>query len=131
MIIENIDVVPAHFFVYADETHIKQSECRRRYGYSSEGDRAIVGRWQYVGTESCSSALVSMSIEGVMSVSTFVTNEMESIDFLHALQFDILVHMLPFPNPRSILVLDNAHCTTVNAHCLLRVTNLKWSLCEL
>ncbi len=123
MVRDNIDVIPASWYVFIDETHIKPEDCLRHYGYSVSGLPAITNRWKHTGDgDNCTSALVSLTLGGVMSVTVF-TEEMTGVDFIHALQSDILPQMNPFPGERSILVMDNAS-THFKLDCIALCSNI-------
>lgn len=103
--------VSAREYVFVDESHISAQEAKRRRGWSQAGERAWVR--STLGDRVSCSAVTSMAMYGVLSVSTF--DIVDGDLFLFALETDILPLMNraddPYstePVPMSILVMDNA-----------------------
>jgi transposase len=106
-IIDNLDEIPSYMYLFVDETHLTPEETLRRHGVSKRGKPAYSSHWLCHKGEPGCSGIVSMSIEGIRSISTYGEN-VDANTFLDALENDILPHTTPFPGPRSILCLDNA-----------------------
>jgi hypothetical protein len=107
----------AEHFVYCDETHCKEVDARRKYGWSERGAPAFVRSNHVLGHGQSCSAIATLSMEGIVTATTYdlVTSDV----FLYELQMNIRPCMSPFPAPRSVLILDNA-----TIHDKLRIVTL-------
>mmetsp|Transcript_24643 Transcript_24643/g.41662 ORF Transcript_24643/g.41662 Transcript_24643/m.41662 type:complete len:223 (-) Transcript_24643:88-756(-) len=106
-VIDHLDIHPSFMFMFVDETHPTPEETLRRCGVSKRGRPPHTSHWIYHKGVSGCTGIVSLSIEGVRSVTTFG----ESVDAdmcMYALENDILPHTTAYPGPRSILCFDNA-----------------------
>lgn len=107
---ENIHNLESNMFVYGDSTHLTPKECLRKIGRAPKGETAIQPinmNHHDVGSDPGCSTFMTLSIQGPMSVSTeYTTTTIDSMNRL--LERDVLPLMNEFPEPRSILVLDNA-----------------------
>jgi transposase len=104
----NIKKNPACMFVIVDETHLSLEEAFRRRGRARKGHKAFSNHWLFVrGSDVGCCAIASMSVEGILSISTY-TETVNGDIFLAALENDILPRMNPYPQHKSILILDNA-----------------------
>jgi transposase len=94
--------------VFADETHTKPENCRRKYGYGMLGQpafRYVYGILHGQGTSSC--GVCALGVDGMLSA--YITEEIVDGDhFCQVLEKEILPQMRPFPEPHSVLILDNA-----------------------
>jgi transposase len=91
-------------FVWADETGSDARDMLRRYGYAIRGHRAEVRRLYVRGSRISSIAAISSSglIDTYHTVSTGTGDSF--FDFIRG---SVIPNMLPYPNPNSILVMDN------------------------
>jgi hypothetical protein len=106
-VIDNLEELPSYMYMFVDETHLTPEECIRRRGYATKGKRAYSSHWIRATGQPGISGIVSISIEGVRSVSTYNVNVDADI-FLDALENDILPHTNPYPGVCSIVCFDNA-----------------------
>ncbi len=97
----------ARQLVFVDETHCNQEAYLRKYGWSMIGEPAFIYTTNYNihGTRAVS-GIAALALDGVLSVS--IRDIVDQDVFLLALQYDILPLMQPWPEPRSVLILDNA-----------------------
>lgn len=102
----------SYHFVFLDETHSKTKDAIRRKGTSPRGQviafRAPFNRGGY-----SYSGIGAMALEGM--IAGIVYDETVDADaVLNFIEFEVLPLMGRFPQPRSVLVLDNArpHCKT-------------------
>ena len=105
---DNIHCIEANQFVYADGTTLNPTQCQRKIGRSPKGTPAVETKTLSLPpglNESGMSAFFAMSIEGPLSVScdAVVTKESMNVRF----ERDVFPVMNPFPQPRSVLVVDN------------------------
>jgi hypothetical protein len=92
-LMSNSDLISPEMLVFVDETHCTEANARRKYGWAECGEPGV-------------SAIASLTVEGIMSVTT--ANIVDGDVFIAALKNDILPCMNAYPAPRSVLVLDNA-----------------------
>jgi len=94
--------------VFADETHTKPEDCRRKYGYGMLGQPAfhyVYGTLHGQGKSSC--GICALGVDGMLAA--YVTEEnVDGDHFCRVLEQEILPQMRPFPEPHSVLILDNA-----------------------
>jgi len=115
LVCDNWLLFPSHQYVFIDETHLDHDDTVKRTGWSLRGRRAWVRRRLTprqqdeapgAGNRRACSAIVAMSIEGILSVTTSETVNSEV--FMEALRTDVLPKMNTGGGVRSILVMDNA-----------------------
>lgn len=98
----------ANQLVFADETHAKPEDVRRKYGYAIDAKPAFMRiRNMAHGDSEPISALCAMSLDGIFAVRT-VDKNVDTDLFIQTLEATFLPRMNPYPQPRSVLVLDNA-----------------------
>ena len=105
----------ARQFVFFDETHVTSADLRRRYGYSLRGFPAFMHVYNAahgVGKRAC--GFSAMSLRGCLSATT-TTEIADAALLMHVLEYQVLPLMQPFPQPESILVMDNAPTHDHNA----------------
>jgi transposase len=98
----------ARQLVFFDETHVKPTDLRRRYGYSYIGTPAFLkvpNARHGQGTPCC--GLAAMALDGMMSISIKEGNVDGDVVFA-CLRDEVLPHMNPYPQEMSVLVMDNA-----------------------
>lgn len=91
-------------FVWVDETGSDARDMLRRYGYAIRGQRAITHRFQVRGRRITSVAAISSS--GLLDVH-HTTSTGTGDYFFDFIRGSVIPNMLPYPNPTSILVMDN------------------------
>lgn len=104
----HIAQIPASCLVFMDETHCKPADLRRRYGYAYEGQPAFFYVFNSAhGEGTPCSALCALGIDGMISIST--TEELMNGEYaFRMLEEEVLPMMRPFPQSKSVLVMDNA-----------------------
>lgn len=91
-------------FVFVDETGSDARDMLRQYGYAIRGERTQVHRFLIRGRRVSSIAAISSS--GLIDVHySFDTNTGES--FFDFIRGSVIPNMQPYPNPNSILIMDN------------------------
>jgi transposase len=99
---------PASFFVFADESACSEKHLDRKYGYSPRGVPAT--RVQDLRRSERWSLLPAYDIDGYLEAPLIVKSSINGDMFKEWLASSVLPQMQPFPNRRSILVIDN--CST-------------------
>ena len=105
----------ARQLVFFDETHVDPADLRRRYGYSFCGFPAYMYVYNAAhgrGKRAC--GFSAMSLRGCFSATT-TTETVDAVLLMHILENQVLPQMRPFPQPESILVMDNAATRDHNA----------------
>jgi transposase len=96
----------ARHFVFADETHLNPEELYARYGRAVSNNPAVQKRhFNHRLGNGCSS-IAAMSLKGIIAVKVLGINDADS--FLTFLEFYLLPVMNPYPEPESVLGIDNA-----------------------
>jgi transposase len=93
--------------VFVDETSVQGKALRRKYGWCFQGAPAFADVNNAPHGEDTACAIAAIDYSGVFSISTF-EKTLGSDEFLQVLCSEILPGMNSFPNPRSVLVMDNA-----------------------
>lgn len=104
---KRISKFSAEQLLFADESHCDQQDAFRSKGRSFRGEPAFVRTPGILLHGKAVSSVVSMSIEGIMTVSpreSIINGEI----CLDILKYEIMPIMNPYPGVRSVLVLDNA-----------------------
>ena len=100
----------AEHCVFMDETHCNSKDAERRFGTSLVGEdieiRSPFNRGGY-----SNSGISAMGVEGMLSALVY-DQTVDADTVIHFLQHELLPLMNPYPQPRSVLILDNAkpHC---------------------
>jgi hypothetical protein len=93
---------------FIDETHVKPTDFRRKYGYGFDGLPAFVSLPNSAhGEDIAACGIAAIDYTGLFSFQTY-TRTINSDDFYDNLINEVLPKMNSYPNPRSVLVLDNA-----------------------
>ena len=100
-------------FVWVDETGSDKRDQIRKCGYALKGQRASSRRLLFRGQR--------INVIAAMSSSEVIATEMskstvDGCNFFDFLRGTIIPNMMPLPNPRSVLILDNCsvhHITEV------------------
>lgn len=89
-----------------DETHVAKRDAHRRTGFSLRGRRAFQRVASVNGQQQGCSSIAGITIEGVKAVRSFqLVGGAEFMDFL---ENDLLPVCNPYPQPCSVILLDNA-----------------------
>lgn len=100
-------------FVWVDETGSDARDMLRKYGYAIRGERASVQRLFVRGNRV--SSIAAISSIGLMDVhSTLSTNTGET--FFDFIRGSVIPNMHPYPDSRSILIMDN--CSIHHVDCV-------------
>ena len=100
---------PVETLLFLDETHCDKKTYRRKYDYSRRGTPAwkrLYFNRQPQGSPSVS-GIAAISIQGIVEVSVY-DYVVDGDVFLWHLEHNVLPLMNPFPDPRSVLIMDNA-----------------------
>lgn len=104
VVVNSINLIPASSYAFIDEMQSNISDCERKRGKSQKGSRAVAYRIFHQVGENSMFAIVTMSIEGALNVTTVAINDCET--FLYAFEHNIL----PVISDRcSHVVIDNAY----------------------
>ncbi|GAA5994388.1 hypothetical protein JCM5350_005172 [Sporobolomyces pararoseus] len=96
--------------IYLDETGKDDTNLQRTHGYSLIGEPAYVDMPQDKGTRT--SLLCAISLDGFLCGKVF-EGTLDMASFGRWLITDLLINTNPFPEPKSVIILDNArvhHC---------------------
>lgn len=104
---ELISSIPAYCRVYVDESHVDENDARRKKGRGPVNQRAFIRRPSVLGHGIACSSVCSMSLDGILTCDCR-DQIIDGEAFLDILQTKILPIMNPFPQPRSVLIMDNA-----------------------
>lgn len=107
----------ANHLVFCDETHCCPHDCFRKYGRSEQNQPAYVYTSFRNEAGPRTSAVCSMSLKGMETVTCVDINTADS--FLEILEHVILPSMNPYPQNKSVLILDNARVHDKDRICLL------------
>lgn len=100
-------------FVWVDETGSDARDMLRKYGYAIRGERANVQRLFVRGNRV--SSIAAISSIGLMDVhSTLSTNTGDT--FFDFIRGSVIPNMHPYPDSRSILIMDN--CSIHHVDCV-------------
>lgn len=99
----DLRIRPEHL-VFCDETAKKDIALRRKRGWGARGAR--VTRKAVFYNKKCQSVLALYGISGFIDFDV-TEGGYTSDSFLEAFEYMILPHMRPFPEPGSVLVMDN------------------------
>ena len=99
--------VKAIQIVAVDESHLNKKEARRRRGRSTRGQPAFRRQAGVRGLNEISSSICAVTIDGIISATAY-EDIVDGETFLDNLVTRILPLMESYPNPRSVLLLDNA-----------------------
>jgi transposase len=113
---------PASFFVFADESACSERHLDRKYGYSPRGVPAT--KFQDLRRSERWSILPAYGIDGYLEAPLIVKSSVNGEMFKGWLASSVLPQMQPFPNRRSILVMDN--CST--HHVAVRSQIICWTV---
>ena len=102
--IANVLLYTREMFVWVDETGSDRRDANRMYGYAFRGQRAEVHRLMVRGKRVSSIAAISST--GMVDV-YMTTDSVNGDTFFDFVRGSLIPNMLPFPNPRSIVVMDN------------------------
>eukprot|EP01084_Bolivina_argentea_P042619 78582_1 len=91
--------------VYFDESSVNKRNANRRFGWGHRGRRAVF-RYLQRGNERYS-LLAAVDYQGLIDYAV-IQDTCTSHKLFHYFITSLLVHMNPFPAPRSVLILDNA-----------------------
>ena len=92
--------------IFIDETHSKLKDWLRLYGNSPPGSAYQV-RSAFASGNYSYSAVGAMSVEGMIAGKVFDSN-VDADAIIDFLETELLPLCNPFPQPRSVLILDNA-----------------------
>jgi|tagenome__1003787_1003787.scaffolds.fasta_scaffold20656485_1 transposase len=114
--------------VFVDESGSDERTGDRQYGYAKRGKRATVKRW--LAKRKRISLCPAYTVEGVLEFITYegsMTGEM----FRDWIIGRLLPRMNPFPQPNSVLIMDNAswhhsHFEEIQAACEARGIRTEW-----
>jgi transposase len=108
--------------VFVDESGSDDRTGDRQYGWSSRGARAVVRRW--LARKKRISALPAYTIDGYIAVATFEGTGTADI-FEDFIIDDVLPLCSSYPDPRSVLILDNASIHHANIDRIERACTAK------
>eukprot|EP00732_Lithocolla_globosa_P001273 Lithocolla_globosa_v1_NODE_605_length_3613_cov_11.564362.p2 type:complete len:303 gc:universal NODE_605_length_3613_cov_11.564362:2613-3521(+) len=92
--------------IFIDETGVDLRNARRMHGYSLRG-LSVLRRLPYIHRGIRHSSIAALTTDGIIGLHT-TTGTNNRFSFLRFLDEQILPVLQPYPQPRSILVLDNA-----------------------
>lgn len=104
MYISHISNFDKSMFVWLDETGTDKRDQLRKYGYAIRGITPTCHRSLSRGERI--NAIASMSIEGMITLE-LVTGSVNGDIFFDFLRGSLIPNMQPFPNSRSVLLMDN------------------------
>ena len=99
--IVNFDV---NMFVWLDESGTDKRDQFRKYGYALRGITPIYHRFFSRGERI--NAIACLSIESIVALE-LVKGSVNGVMFYDFLRGNLIPNMQPFPNPQSILIMDN------------------------
>lgn len=102
--IANVLLYSRDMFVWVDETGSDKRDLYRKYGYAFRGERAEVHRLVIRGKRVSSIAAISST--GVVDVH-MTTESVNGDTFFDFVRGSLIPNMLPYPNPKSIIIMDN------------------------
>ena len=103
----------SNMFVWADETGSDARDMLRRYGYAFRGERAVCHQLTVRGQRM--SSIAAISVEGVIDV-YHTTSTCTGETFYDFVRGSIIPNMQPYPNPTSVLIIDN--CSIHHVDCI-------------
>nr|GAT43019.1 predicted protein [Mycena chlorophos] len=98
------DLYSAEMLVFLDESHCDRRTMQRRWAWAPEGDRAHRKDFFIRGTKY--SVLPAISLDGILHLD-IITRSWTAVEFENYIE-TLLDNMKPYPQPNSVLVMDNA-----------------------
>jgi hypothetical protein len=95
-------------FVFIDESGVDRGDCLRRTGWSPKGikpKRLLPGGGKDGGTRF--QVLPALTVNGILGLSVYEGNT-DLDGFIEYIRLEVLPHTTPFPEPNSVLIMDNA-----------------------
>ena len=103
--LQDISQFSAEQLCFCDESAFTEKTTRRRFGWAKKGEQAHVSH-DY-GRAECWSLLPLLSISGFETMQ-LIQDSYNEESFSSWIEHNALPAMRPFPQPKSVLVLDNA-----------------------
>jgi transposase len=96
--------------MFLDESHCRPGDARRKYGYGIRGYGAFIpsSNVSHPGGSETACAIACMNSNGLVSATIYYNEIVNAEKFERNFKQEILPKLQSFPNPNSVLVMDNA-----------------------
>ena len=102
--LSDVSIYDSQNLVFIDETGCDKKDAIRRYGYGLRGKPVQCQKLLVRGKRV--SVIAAMSVEGLLDVK-LVKGTVTGAIFTDFLEKQLLSHLMPLPNPHSIIIMDN------------------------